>query len=146
MSATQREAVASDCGMPSEVWTRIDEELKRRRKSWPWLAERMGHDGRSRVGNWKSRGVPVQEYPAIAAALGTSIDWVAGAEVGPEPGANLSPMAMKIAREFDRISDDAAQLAAFAHIIGVIARAAGEAAAPPTMRPPPPPTDEHPPR
>lgn len=128
--------------MPSEVWTRIDAELKRRKKSWPWLSERMGHAGRARAGNWKSRGVPAQEFPAIAAALGTSIDWVAGTDPGADPGANLSPMAMKIAREFDRITDDAEQLAAFAHIIGVIARAAGGAAAPPTMRQPQPPTAE----
>ena len=123
--------------MPSEVWTRIDAELKRRKKSWPWLGQRMGHANRGRIGNWKSRGVPVQEYPDIAAALGTSIDWVAGKDAGPDQGPDLSPMAMKIGREFDRIEDDAAQLAAFAHIIGVIARAAGGAAEPPTMQPPP---------
>lgn len=130
--------------MPSEIWLRIADELKRKKRSWSWLASRMNYSA-ERVGNWKTRGIPAASHADIAVALGVTVDWLIGvgsADAGREP----SPMAMRIAWEFDRIQDEAAQLSAFIHIIGVIARASGAASEPPIMLPAPPPSGGQPPR
>lgn len=59
-----------------EVWSRIDRELERRKKTWAWLYATLGYD-RQRVNNWRRRGVPPKEYQFVADALGCSVDWVA---------------------------------------------------------------------
>jgi hypothetical protein len=134
------QAVSDGFGQDSPMhpsWKRIDAELTARGRSITWLAQRM-ESSVQRVYNWQSRGIPASAYPELAEALGKSIDWVAGKDEDEPSGASgLSPMAMKLAVEFDRIKDDAAQLAAFAHIIGVIARASGSASAPPPRQPDP---------
>jgi hypothetical protein len=105
------------------VWARIEAELKARRRSKASLAEQLGETAQA-VGNWKRRGVPRGQYPAIAAALGKSIDWVAGNEADIESPIGLSQMALRLAHEFDKIKNDKAQLGAFAQIIGIVAVAA----------------------
>lgn len=123
MRATLVNADPQHGGMDA-VWERIDAELRKRRKTWPWLAKQLGHENRTRIYNWKTRGVPAAEYAGIAVALGESVDWVAGmAPARAASGADPSPMATRIALEFDQIKDAGAQLDAFARIIAVIARA-----------------------
>lgn len=61
----------------SSTWDRIDSELRRRRRNWQWLADRMGWTIQ-RLQNWKLRGVPSKVYPELATALDRSLDWVAG--------------------------------------------------------------------
>ena len=108
-----------------QVWDRLDAELKRRKKNWSWLSTRLGYS-RARCANWKVRGVPLAEYPALAVAFGESADWVAGvAEPRGSDGAEPSPMAARLAQEFDAIGDSAAQLDAFAKAIAIITRARG---------------------
>lgn len=107
------------------VWQRLESELKRRKKSWAWLAGQLGYS-RARCANWKVRGVPVGEFPALAVALGESVDWVAGmAPARTTAGAEPSPMAARLAAEFDQITDPAAQLDAFAKAVAIITRARG---------------------
>ena len=108
------------------VWERITAELERRGRSWTWLSDKLGYPT-GQTGNWKSRRVPPKEYGAIAAIFGESVDWVVGT-AGPRASgdAPLSPMAARLAREFDQIRDSAAQLDAFAKCISVIAKARGE--------------------
>lgn len=105
------------------VWDRLDAELKRRKRNWSWLATRLGYS-RARCANWKARGIPLAEYPALAVAFGESADWVAGvAEARGTGGAEPSPMAARLAQEFDQIGDSSAQLDAFAKAIAIITRA-----------------------
>ncbi len=59
------------------AWGRIQGELTRRGKGLQWLANELGSPIQ-RVQNWTTRGVPKGAYPEIAAALGKSIDWLAG--------------------------------------------------------------------
>lgn len=108
------------------VWERITAELDRRGRSWAWLSEELGYPT-GQTGNWKSRRVPPKDYAAIAEILGESVDWVAGMAAPRASGdAPLSPMAARLAREFDQVRDPAAQLDAFAKCIGIIAKARGE--------------------
>lgn len=68
-----------------QVWTRIDQELARRRKTWHWLYTALGYS-KGRVNNWSRRGIPTGEYQALADLLGKSIDWVArGDDLGGAP-------------------------------------------------------------
>lgn len=104
-----------------DTWERVREELDRRGKSWAWLADRMGTT-RQAVGNWKKRGVPLKDYPAIAVAFGETADWVAGqAPPRRETPANLSTMALRIAQEFDRIEELPARLDTYTKIVTLIA-------------------------
>lgn len=113
-------------GVNSSIYERITLELKRRNKDWAWLADQI-EVSRSAAGNWKSRGVPATHHAAIAVTLGESVDWVTGiAPPRRQDPEKLSPMALKLAREFDEIQGQAAQLDAFAKIITIIAKARGE--------------------
>lgn len=115
----------ADTAAMDGVWQRLDAELKRRGKSWAWLAGRLGYS-RARCANWKVRGVPMAEFPALAVAFGESADWVAGAAPPRSSAlAEPSPMAARIAQEFDSIPDAGAQLDAFAKIVAIITRARG---------------------
>lgn len=78
------------------------------------------------MGKWKSEGVPKGRYDEIAVALRQTYDWIAGrAEARAVKVEDLSPMAIRLAQEFDRIKDDRAQLEAFATCLQAITRAAG---------------------
>jgi SOS-response transcriptional repressor LexA len=72
------------------TWTRIEEELARRGRGWQWLADQMGMKIQ-RVQNWKTRGVPKGAYPDLAAALGKTMDWVAGIADEDRQAAAASP-------------------------------------------------------
>lgn len=107
------------------VWTRIEAEVVRRGRTMTWLAGQLGYDT-GRVFNWQKRRVPPAEYGAIAAVLGESVDWVTGAAAPrARGGAPLSPMAARLAQEFDGIADQAAQLDAFTKCLAIINRARG---------------------
>lgn len=122
-----------------EVWTRIERELESMGKNPAWLARELGMDPQ-RVYNWGRRRVPPDAYKAIAAVIGKSYAWMVNDTAQPASG--LSPMALRIGQEFDRIEGEADKLAAFAYIIGVIARSSGAAPVPPAMRPGLPPKPE----
>jgi hypothetical protein len=71
----------------SSVWTRVldEAELHAKGRGQQWLVEQLSAVSDKpytiqRVQNWKTRGVPRGEYPALALALGKTIDWVAGLE------------------------------------------------------------------
>ena len=108
-----------------EVFRRIDAELTRQGQTDAWLARQLGIE-RAAIANWRRRGVvPKGRYDEIAVALGQSADWLAGRAPARETDlAALSPMALRIAQEFDRIADPEKQLQAFATCIQTITRAA----------------------
>ncbi len=113
-------------GRMDAAWERINAELDRRGRSWAWLSEQLGYPT-GQTGNWKSRRVPPKDYATIAAILGESVDWVAGVAAPRASGdAPQSPMAARLAREFDQVRDPTAQLDAFAKCIGIIAKARDE--------------------
>lgn len=108
-----------------QIWQRVDARLQQRRKSWAWLGEQLGLTS-GRMGNWNRRGIPASLHVQIAAALDESVDWLLG--LAPPRGADpyaLSPMALRIAMDFDSIKDDRKQLDLFATIISLIGRAHG---------------------
>jgi len=82
--------MANNLPMDGSVWVRVLEEAGRHAKGreQQWLVEQLTSVKASdepdytiqRVHNWATRGVPKREYPALALALGKSIDWVAGHE------------------------------------------------------------------
>lgn len=116
----------SDDAPMDGVYERVRDELERRGKSWAWLAERMGAS-RQVVGNWKARGVPAKDYPAIAIAFGESADWVAGrAPPRRDKPENLSAMALRLAQEFDSIADLKTQLDVYTKLVTIIAVARGD--------------------
>lgn len=107
------------------VWQRLEAEVTARGRTMTWLAEQLGFST-GRVYNWQKRQVPPSQYQAIAGILGESVDWVTGAAAArSRGGAPLSPMAARLAAEFDSIGNQAAQLDAFAKCLGVIALAKG---------------------
>lgn len=65
----------------NDVWKRIKAEVARKpdgaTREMAWLAERLQMKIQ-RVNNWATRGVPTSAFPAIAAALGWTLDDVAG--------------------------------------------------------------------
>jgi hypothetical protein len=100
--------VTSDLPHTSQMgrdWKQFQEELDRRGKGLQWLADRMGCSIQ-RVQNWTTRGVPRGAYPELAAALGQTIDWVAGNEPRrPDPVLpSLSNSAMLVALAYDRMT------------------------------------------
>lgn len=108
----------------NDVFARIDAELTRKGQTDSWLARQLGIE-RAAIANWRRRGiVPKGRYDEIAVALGQSADWLAGRAPAreSEPPA-LSPMALRLAQEFDRITDPQKQLQAFATCIQTITRA-----------------------
>ena len=126
------------------AWQRVEVELRRRNKTRAWLAARLGGN-KQRVYNWEKRGdIPPAAYAEVAAVLGKTIAWLTGEDQAPQPE-DYSAMAMRLAMEFDRIEDPAAQAAAFAHCIGVISRASGSLPEAPRSPPSQPPSDGHPP-
>lgn len=77
--------------MSDLVWHTIDRELARRKdarlspSSWSALGKVIGASVQATT-NWKTRGVPPKEHPAIAAALGWSVDQLLGtSEPAPWP-------------------------------------------------------------
>ena len=115
-------AAGEDSSMDSS-WARVYRLLKQRRQSMQWLADQLGYS-KQRVAMWKSRGaIPAAEHPAVAAAIGKSVDWIAGLTDADPPERDTSPMARTIAREFDTIKDPDRALACFAQIIAAIERA-----------------------
>jgi len=106
------------------VFSRIDSELARLGQTDAWLARQLGIE-RAAIANWRRRGVvPKGRYDDIAVVLGQSADWLAGRAPSRETDLTaLSPMALRIAQEFDRITDPAKQLQAFATCIQTITRA-----------------------
>lgn len=112
------------CNMTLTVWDRISLALKERGKNQSWLAEQLGIE-RAAVANWKRRGiVPPAKYPDLAVIFGESIDWVAGTgEARSASTSSLSPMALRIAQEFDGIKSVDRRLDAFARCISAIVRA-----------------------
>lgn len=103
-------------------WERIDGWLKKYRHPWTWLGEQIGYTDQQ-MGNWKTRGVPAKEYEQIAVVLHESMDWIVGRAPprGEDPG-SLTPMAIKLAQEFDTIPDMKRQLDAFAQILTIIVK------------------------
>ena len=107
-----------------DVFSRIDSELARLGQTDAWLARQLGIE-RAAIANWRRRGVvPKGRYDDIAVVLGQSADWLAGRAPSRETDLTaLSPMALRTAQEFDRITDPAKQLQAFATCIQTITRA-----------------------
>lgn len=107
-----------------DVFSRIDGELARIGQTDAWLARQLGIE-RAAIANWRRRGVvPKGRYDDIAVALGQSADWLSGRAPSRESDPlALSPMALRIAQEFDRITDPQKQLQAFATCIQTITRA-----------------------
>ena len=107
-----------------DVFSRIDAELARIGQTDAWLARQLGIE-RAAIANWRRRGiVPKGRYDDIAVVLGQSADWLAGRAPSRESDPQaLSPMALRIAQEFDRITDPQKQLQAFATCIQTITRA-----------------------
>jgi hypothetical protein len=60
-----------------DAWERVSAELERRGLGLAWLADKM-ECSIQRVQNWTTRGIPKGAYGDVAAALGESIDWIAG--------------------------------------------------------------------
>lgn len=108
----------------TDVFGRIDGELDRLGQTDAWLARQLGIE-RAAIANWRRRGlVPKGRYDEIALALGQSADWLAGrAPARGTDSATLSPMALRLAQEFDRITDAQKQLQAFATCLQTITRA-----------------------
>ena len=117
--------------MEQTVWDRIAAELVARGKTQDWLADQLGIKPGA-VANWKARRVvPPGQYAALAVLFGESIDWVAGTSDQRRPApAALSPMALRLAQEFDRITDPDKQLDAFARCLSAVTRAADAGPAP----------------
>lgn len=107
-----------------DVFSRIDDELTRKGQTDAWLARQLGIE-RAAIANWRRRGVvPKGRYDDIAVALGQTVDWLAGREPARDSSpAALSPMALRLAQEFDKIADAGKQMQAFATCIQVITRA-----------------------
>lgn len=80
--------------MVDTVWHRIDSELQRRKdvrqtpSSWADLGRQIGAT-RQRLTNWKTRGVPPKDYPAIADAFGWSVDQLLGTAANPLKEPNM---------------------------------------------------------
>lgn len=105
-----------------KAWDRVERWLSKRNRNAQWLADRLNYS-KQRVSNWKKRDIPKSEFPAIAAELGETTDWLAGlAPAKSLDSDRLSPMARKLAQEFDTISDPEKTLEAFARILSVIDR------------------------
>lgn len=129
------------------AWKRVAAVLETARPDdyKSWLAHRLtrmtGEEfTRQQVYGWETRGLPREHWSAVAVALGKSTSWVAGEEPG-QPGAEgLSPMALLVAKEFNRIKDADAALAAYTRIVGIIAIALDAGAGPPAAPPFHPPT------
>lgn len=116
MKAAQTAAVAT-----SAEYERVASWLAEHGKTWKWLGAQCDLK-QTQMSNWASRGIPASHYKAIAAAMGQSVDWLCGrTDAKAQDTANLSPMALKIAAEFDKIADPGRQLEAFAQIITIIA-------------------------
>ncbi len=107
--------------MTEHIRLRVLAELKRQAKTTKWLAEQLNVQP-SAVGMWKSRGVPRAQYMAIAQALGQSVAWLMG-QADREAERPLSPAALRIGREFDRITDPSKQLDALARCLTAIGKA-----------------------
>ena len=109
----------------TDDYIRIDKWLEAKGKNWAWLGAQCGWKS-GQMSNWSVRGVPAKWYPTIADVIGESTDWIFG-RADPRSHANdhLSPMAIKLAAEFDRITNPASQIDAFAEIIAVSTRANG---------------------
>lgn len=125
-----------------EAWRRVTVELADRGKNLTWLAQKIGCD-RPRVYAWQARrSLPESAYREVAAALGKTPNWLAGID---EAADALSPMAREIVRAFEKIENDAAQMAAFVKIIEVCAaaRSSGVPSAPPAETPVLQPTAAH---
>jgi hypothetical protein len=113
---------AEDPHMES-AWARVSRWLHERKHNQQWLADSLGYD-KGRVSNWARRGIPTAEYPNIARITGETVDWVAGvAESKSFDFDKLSPIAKRVAIEFDTITDPDRQITAFAQIIAAIERA-----------------------
>jgi len=116
--------------MDDPAGARVWELLRQRGRTLQWLVDKLSVDGKTysiqRVHNWKTRRLPASAYQAVAHALGESVDWIVG-QAPPKrlDISKMSPMAVKIAQEFDSLGDDAKQLETYTKIIGLIAIARG---------------------
>jgi hypothetical protein len=110
--------------MADDTFQRILAEVEAQGHSLKWLAAELGI-GPEAVMMWRSRGkVPASQLAHVAVALGQSIEWALG-KAERSPARPLSPMALRIAREFDRITDPERQLDALASCLTAIGRASG---------------------
>lgn len=107
-------------GMEDLVWPRVDEELRRRGGknlapgSWPALTKALGTT-KQVVYNWKQRGIPAKEYPAIAEALGWTVDELLGNGEARPPESELK---QDHSRLFDMLPE-AEQKKAHAYALGL---------------------------
>lgn len=60
-------------------WSRLDDELNRRKLGWQWVANGLQFNIQ-RVHNWKSRGVPATHFRALADLFNVTVDWIEGFE------------------------------------------------------------------
>ncbi len=64
-----------------KVWEHVKQEIERRghKKAAAWLGQHCGYS-QQQMTNWAGkRDVPAKEYVNVAAALGTTVEWVASA-------------------------------------------------------------------
>lgn len=67
----------------ADLWTRIDDELRRRRRKWAWLGRAVNATDQA-MHNWKTRGIPARQHKPIADALGWSVDQLLDEDWTPE--------------------------------------------------------------
>lgn len=107
-------------GDPTEPIERVLAELDRCGHNRAWLARKLNVSQQS-IYNWTRRGIPADMFAAVAKALDRSVDWVAGVAPFDERSVPvLSPMARKLAEEFDAIDGDHAQLVAFVRCLAIV--------------------------
>jgi hypothetical protein len=90
------------------VWGRVDRELTRRKSarlspsSWADLGHSLGASKQT-IHNWKTRGIPKQIYPDVAAQLGWSVDQLLG--IADAPKTATSPVVAEHQRLFEALGE-----------------------------------------
>lgn len=110
-----------DPGM-DQVTQRVSEWLQANGRDWAWLASRLPQHTLERVLNWRRRErIPPGEYPAVAAALGKSVQWMHGFDDDGAPP--MSEPARELGRLLDLIESQRDRVRAFAACVAILTRA-----------------------
>lgn len=82
----------------ADLWTRIDDELRRRRRKWAWLGRAVNATDQA-MHNWKTRGIPARQHKPIADALGWSVDQLLDEDWTPEQHSGAGARAQVVAHQ-----------------------------------------------
>jgi hypothetical protein len=74
--------VDADLTGGKSVFSRIEIELQKQRRTKAWLAGELTQSTQN-INNWKQRGVPASKITAVAETLGVSREYIEGTEAGP---------------------------------------------------------------